>query len=447
MSSGGMPSTKAAGLLLGLMAACLLACAAGPHEQGRRLLAREDYAGATAALQAALQQEPNDVAVLVDLATALYRQGELEQALVHGQRARQLAPDEARAAALVGLVHEKRGDTEAAIAAYRSYSQMSRVGKGRSIVKAHLDRLIREQIQQDTRRALAQEAALDVAAIPDSAIAVAPFRHLGGDAALEPLCKGLAEMMVTDLSKVPGLKVVERLRMQEMMQEIGLGMTGAVDAATAPRLGKLLGASRLVNGSFADLEAQQVRLDLSVAGVKTGAVESSQVAGPLEHLFRLQKDLTFGIVEAMGIALTDEQRDAIQQIPTENMLAFIAYSQGLDLDDQGKSQEAAAAFQEAAALDPGFGAALDGLERAEGAALGSGQANAVEGEVLGAPAAAGAQPAAGGTRDRLQTTGAYAGAGFLPATEDTQADVRKPVEEVEQGGPQAARVRIQVSLP
>ena len=436
-----------------LLAAGMLAlagCAGSPYSQGQQLLAREDYAGAARALRAALAAEPDNAALMVDLAEALYQLDELEPAKSYLKQARALDPDNSEAVLVLGLIHEKNGDLGAAINVYRSYARMSRLDRTRKIVKARLDRLIREQIQEEIREALEQEALLDVASVPDHAIAVAPFRNLGANESLDPLQKGLAEMMITDLSKVRTLQVVERLRMQEMMKEIGLGMTGAVDPATAPRLGKLLGAGRVVSGSFADLAEEQLRLDISVAGVKTGDLDASQTQGPLARLFRLQKELTFGLIEEMGIALSDEERDAIQKIPTENLLAFMSYCRGLDLEDQGKSTEAAAAFEKAARLDPKFRAAHERMERAEGAALGAASRRAVEQEMLKKrrfrregmkPGKPPRRPLAGQfgppsgvapgkrTLDRLRKSGMNAGAGFLPAWQKAPKEVRKPIHE------------------
>jgi tetratricopeptide (TPR) repeat protein len=439
-----------------LAALCCLAwlagCGGGQYGLGKKLLDQGRYGVAETALEAALEKEPENVRILVDLAEALYQQDRLDKAMGYLERARSLEPDDTGAVLILGLIHEKRGEIQAAIDAYRSYAKLSRLSRSRKIIKARLDRLIREQIKRQIEAALAQEASLDVASIPDNTIAVAPFRNIGDKESLDPLQKGLAEMMITDLSKVEALQVVERVRMQEMLKEIRLGETGLMDESTTPRLGKLLGASRIVSGSFADLAEEQLRLDISVAGVKTGEVEASEVRGSLDRLFRLQKELTFSLVEEMGIELTNEQRDAIQEIPTENMLAFIAYSKGLDLEDQGKSSEAAAAYQEAMTLDPQFEEVQENMERVEGAAVGTGSLSGVEAEVLPKKEEVETEETADGaegeseTLGRLSATGANTGAGFMPTDEST-TDLRKAVEEAEDSGPATTQVRVEVSIP
>jgi len=446
----------------------LCACASTSYDRGKKLLAQDDYTGAVDLLTIALEAEPRNAELLVDLAEAHYHLDSLDQARVLLDSARAVDPDNSAAVLLLGLTHEKSGDTDAAIAAYGEYAELSQHARARKVIKARLDRLIRERIVQDTKKAVAQEAMLDLAEIPDNTVAVAPFRNMGWNESLAPLKKGLAEMMITDLSKVPGLKVVERLRMQEMMKEIGLSQTGAMEMSSAPRLGKLLGANRIVNGSFAGLSNQQLRLDIRMSETKTGKVGAAKpVVGPMERLFRLQKDLTFGLIEDMGIELTDEQRDAIQEIPTENMLAFIAYSKGLDLEDQGQPEAAAAAFEEAATLDPGFEMATEAAERVELADIGGAEISVIEDvvfeEVLAAEevtveVAEAAAPAAEealaeepiGTQDiidRLAATGQFTGAGFIPTSDEGQSEVREPLEEQEEVSFESAEAQIQIRVP
>ena len=57
-------------------------------------------------------------------------------------------------------------------------------------------------------------------------------------------------MLITDLSKIKGIKVLERVKMQALVEELGLGISGLVEAKTFPRVGRLLGAQHLVGGDI-----------------------------------------------------------------------------------------------------------------------------------------------------------------------------------------------------
>lgn len=62
--------------------------------------------------------------------------------------------------------------------------------------------------------------------------------------------KGIAELMVNDLLANPNVRVVERERVQALLQEENLVKTGSVDANTAIRLGRIIGAQYMITGAF-----------------------------------------------------------------------------------------------------------------------------------------------------------------------------------------------------
>ena len=59
----------------------------------------------------------------------------------------------------------------------------------------------------------------------------------------------------------------------------------------------------------------------------------------------------------MGVQLAPAEQDAINQRPTQNIQAFLAYSRGLVAQDRGDYGAAQAEFNDAANLDPNFRAA------------------------------------------------------------------------------------------
>ncbi len=79
------------------------------------------------------------------------------------------------------------------------------------------------------------------------------------------LSKGLADMLITDLSQAGELQVVERERMQKLFEEMALSTTGLIDEATATSFGKVAKVDKALFGSFcpygtALLEDKQGRL-------------------------------------------------------------------------------------------------------------------------------------------------------------------------------------------
>ncbi|MEJ2636664.1 MAG: CsgG/HfaB family protein [Calditrichia bacterium] len=63
---------------------------------------------------------------------------------------------------------------------------------------------------------------------------------------------GLADMLVTELVKSGNFMVVERQELAKIMEEQGLGMSGAVTPQSAAQVGKLLGVELMVMGSVSE---------------------------------------------------------------------------------------------------------------------------------------------------------------------------------------------------
>ncbi|NLP09734.1 hypothetical protein GX408_04965, partial [bacterium] len=183
-------------------------------------------------------------------------------------------------------------------------------------------------------------------------------------AEIDPLQKGLTEMLITDLSQVKALTVVERARLQRLMEEMGLGMSGLIREDTAPRLGKLLGAARVVHGAITGLADRNLRIDVSLADLKKAdRFTPGAIQGTLLEFYQLEKDLAFAVIEGLQAPLSREEREAIQRIPTKNLLAFLAFCRGLDEQDLGHWDAARREFSDAVAQDPGFQLARVQLER------------------------------------------------------------------------------------
>lgn len=149
--------------------------------------------------------------------------------------------------------------------------------------------------------------------------------------------------------------------------------------------------------------------------------------GDINALFRAQKAMTFGILRSAGISLEQlppDVRSRIERFATTNLDAFRAFSEGLDLKDQGRFVEAKAQFARAAELDPNFALAAEQQQAMPDVNLGTGiQTRAV---VLAAAGAAVDRGKASFTVDTARAVAALAAgqsviAVTLPTTTDATA--------------------------
>jgi TolB-like protein len=112
------------------------------------------------------------------------------------------------------------------------------------------------------------------AADPPPTVAVLYFDYTGKDAELEVLRKGLAQMLISDLSATDAIRVVERDRLEDVLGELKLQGSAKIDPQSAVKLGKLLGARYLVLGGYFDLQGV-LRVDARIVEVETGRVLKS----------------------------------------------------------------------------------------------------------------------------------------------------------------------------
>jgi len=175
------------------------------------------------------------------------------------------------------------------------------------------------------------------------------------DSSIGPLGYGVADLLMTDLARSSRLRVVERLHVNALLRELKLGESGQVDSATAPRLGRLLGARRMVDGSLTALPGGDVRIDARVADVPSAEVSGAlSERAQLERILDAEKALAFRLLDELGVALTPAERAAIEQRPTRHLSAFLAYSRGVRDEAHGRYGDAQARYQEAESLDPQF---------------------------------------------------------------------------------------------
>jgi tetratricopeptide (TPR) repeat protein len=313
---------------------------------------------AIASLESQATAHPDDHTVTIRLAKAYYAADRFADALPLLERLARAAPPNQEAQAYLGLTYEGLNRYAEARTVYTRLLASNPTRETRRLLSGRLALLTRKEMQLAARQAIARESLLTHTAPDPNTIAVMPFHYAGSDSTFRPLERGLAALVVTDLSRVQQLKLVERARVQVLLDELRLVEKGSVDAATGARSGRLVGAARVVQGQFATGSAAQLRLDATVVravDVQVAAAGSS--ANRLQALFDIEKAVVFQLLDRLGITLTPAERVAISERPTRDLQAFLLYSKGLEAEDRGDFVAAAQAFQSAARIDPGFRAA------------------------------------------------------------------------------------------
>jgi TolB-like protein len=218
--------------------------------------------------------------------------------------------------------------------------------------------LTRLELRSAAREAIARESLLTRTPPEPHTVAVMTFRYTGSDSSFRPLERGLAALVVTDLSRVRQLRVVERARLEALLDELQLASSDRIDASTGARSGRLVRGSEVVQGQFSIGPTSQLQMDATVVRATDAQVTASgSNADRLQALFDIEKAVVFQLLAKLGITLTPAERVAISERPTHDIQAFLLYSHGLEMGDRGDFTAAAGFFSAAAPRDPGFGAA------------------------------------------------------------------------------------------
>lgn len=205
--------------------------------------------------------------------------------------------------------------------------------------------------------AAAAVALLAIAAIwlwPDGAaddvtIAVMPLTVTGEETELAYMAEGLADHLITHLTRSPELNVVAR-RSSFLIRDTD---------ANVRAIGESLGAQYIVEGSLADRDGSAL-LTLYIVDTESGTnAWTTQIKGSPGDFTTLQRDaereLNQALANNLGIELGDSQ--ATPTVPEDALMKYHEASYQWSLRGEPRIARAIALLQEAIELAPDFAAA------------------------------------------------------------------------------------------
>ncbi|HVT39357.1 MAG TPA: CsgG/HfaB family protein [Gemmatimonadaceae bacterium] len=171
----------------------------------------------------------------------------------------------------------------------------------------------------------------------------------------EPLSKGMAEMLITELSANPGIRVVERAQLQKLLDEQNLAKDGRVDEQTVVKIGKLLGAKHMLFGGFIVDPRETMRLDIRSVDVETSVIEYTQsITGKASHVLDLISELGGKVNRGLKLPpIPASVHSAMPQKPPDGatkrdqLLSTVLLGRALTEQDKGNRPGAMELFQKA----------------------------------------------------------------------------------------------------
>lgn len=217
--------------------------------------------------------------------------------------------------------------------------------------------VVTKKVRLWAREVLEKEKALETVSSPNT-LAVLYYFNKTGQKELIPVQKGLALMLITDLVKVRGIQVVERVKIQALLDEMHLGISGLVDPETVPRMSKLLKAQWILGGEIGKTQVSLIQINSNFLDVPAQEIiKQIEVKGELAELIDLEKEILFNLIKVLKIELTPVEKEELQKPLSTNINALMALFKAIEASDNQNYQEAADYCEEALKIDPKIGIA------------------------------------------------------------------------------------------
>lgn len=206
-------------------------------------------------------------------------------------------------------------------------------------------------------------------------IAVLYFENNTGNTSLDWLRTGLTDMVVTDLSQLPDIDVLATDRLHRILNEMRRADDRVISADVVDALAERAGVETVLLGSYVKA-GDAMRINLKLQEAKTGRIITAErVDGAGEsEIFTMIDELTRRIrnhllprggappaelVKRPGSNVPVSELDrGLEEVTTSSVEAYRYYSEGIDLHQRLKEQEAIPKLQKAVEIDPEFAMAL-----------------------------------------------------------------------------------------
>jgi adenylate cyclase len=191
--------------------------------------------------------------------------------------------------------------------------------------------------------------------LPDKpSIAVLPFTNMSSDPEQEFFADGIAEDIITALSRYPSLFVIARTS----------SFTYKGRTVDVKQVGAELGVRYVLEGSLRK-SGNRIRVTAQLVEAETGKhVWAERYDRNLADIFAMQDEITEAVTVAITPAIADAEQRRAMHTPPANLDAWAAYQRGLWHFSKVTAEDNALArqfFQHAVDLDENFAGGYKGL--------------------------------------------------------------------------------------
>lgn len=127
-------------------------------------------------------------------------------------------------------------------------------------------------------------------------------------AEFEGISTAVQDLLITDLASNAKIRLVDRARIAEVMQEQNLVKGGSVDAATAVRLGKMMGAQYAITGGWTSVGGKAVLTGRTIDMETTQIANPEKIEGKSDDVLGLIGQLSSKLGSGMNLAAKPGRR-------------------------------------------------------------------------------------------------------------------------------------------
>jgi non-specific serine/threonine protein kinase len=214
-------------------------------------------------------------------------------------------------------------------------------------LKTDLLRLRRDADSGGRRTAELQDSRGGPAKAAERSVAVLYFENLSGQKEDEYLRDGVTEDIITELSKIKGLKVLSRQAVLPYRDK---------PVATA-QVGQQLRAACVLAGSIRR-GGNRLRINAQLVDAESDSLLwSERYDREMADVFEVQDEIARKIAEALRVQLSPQEEQALAARPTESLQAYDLYLRGKSFARRFTRQDmefALQMFENAVSIDPAF---------------------------------------------------------------------------------------------
>ncbi len=331
-------------------------CGGNSYKKGQEMMQQGDYISAILQLKVAESKNPFDWRIKRDLGIAYYKNQQTNFAIIKLTQSRQLKLDEASTLLYLGLSYEAANKLDESNTTYRTLASLSIDPALKNEILARMRDNQIKKLQKEVKQNIADWQAGRETSITPNSVAVLYFRNVSEWDEMNPVLKGLAEVIIFDLLKIKNLRLVDRLKIQLLLDELQLSSSDFLDQIRAPDAGRLLNAQRLIVGGIERLNETSIRVSAGVVDTESGklAEDGVEISGSVSDILKFEKKLLLDLIKDMGIRLNEHEFDGINTPLVSNSQAFFSFCKGLDFEDQQVFSKARYHYNNALKIEPAF---------------------------------------------------------------------------------------------